>query len=167
MVACATAGQRAEAASGQVSVSPDPPCITHPLGAMETSLTLYLVLAKADRDVVVATANVPLRYAGVRAYVGLREQPGDAVHRYNASFSGGVSTATHVLLSLTFTTEGLARYCTKTTDAAHGFVPVLTKRVYADASRDWGVWHFIGDLPLDEPNHIIPVWREITDRDVA
>ena len=156
-----------EAAAGQISVSTDPPCMTLPLGAMAASLTLYLVIAKAGIEVVVTTAKVPLRCAGVHSYVGLRQRPVDAVHRCNASFPGGVSAGTHVLLSLTFTTKGIARYCTETTDAAHGFVPVLAKQVYADTSRDWGVWHFIGDLPLDEPNHIIPVWRDITDRDLA
>ena len=111
--------------------------------------------------------QVPLRYAGQHSYVGLREQPVDAVHRYNLSFPVGVTTESHVLLEVTFTAEGLARYCTEVTDAADGFAPRLAKRVYTDTSRDWGAWHFMGGLPLNEPKEIMHVWRDLTASDMV
>ena len=130
-------------------------------------MPLYIVLARADRAVVEGMQRVPLRYAGQHPYVGLRARPSDAVRRYNLTFPGGVSPEAHVMLELVFTTAGLARYCTEATEEAHGFVPRLTKRVYYDGGRDWGVWHFIGDLPLGEEEYIIPAWREITAGDMA
>ena len=134
---------------------------------MPPPLTVYMVRAEADQDVVVRTAKVPLREAGVHSYVGLRERLVGAVQRYNASFPGRVTAVTHVLLEVAFTTEGIARYCTAITNAAQRFARVRTQKTYADPPRGWGVWHCIGDLPLDEPNNIVPVWRDITDGGVA
>ena len=83
-----------------------------------------------------------------RDYVGLRQQPEDAVERARLNSTTPVGRATHILLRTIFSATGFARYATLSTDKTQNFAPVLYKKIYNDSTCDWQVWRFHGDLPL-------------------
>jgi len=55
------------------------------------------------------------------------------------------------LFEFAFSSAGIARLITQFTNAEHDFLPKLHKVKYEHQGKDWGVRHFVGDLPLTAP----------------
>ena len=87
--------------------------------------------------------------SGSKNYIGLRENPEDAVERASRLYKGIEDIESQlVLLHVRFSDDGLAHSTRKCSGKDHGFAPVLHKRVYPYESYDWKAWHFVEDLPL-------------------
>lgn len=113
------------------------------------ALKLFLAVHEEDVDNMELAKNVPTRYVSPhKDVIGLREQPEQAVDRYRSIFKGDVPKSKLKILEVTFTVLGIAVYSVGNCGAEHRFRPRLSKQVYG-ADVDWGVWHFIGDLPLN------------------
>ena len=112
------------------------------------SLTLHVVVAK--HEVESCVSQQLLRRDAGWMYVGLRKRVEDAVDRAVRT-QESVSKETHVLLSVTFTFLGIAHFATLSTSAETQHQPMLHKVAYR-GPYDWGVWHFLGDLPLKLAN---------------
>lgn len=92
--------------------------------------------------------------------IGLRENVADAVDRTMRE-SGPIDKDTHVVLEITFSPLGLAHYAKMCQGPDYRFRPMLEKVTYRDA-KDWKVWHFHGDLPLqasDEQGNVLITTR--------
>ena len=89
--------------------------------------------------------------------IGLRQDPLEARARYMKVF-GETNLANLVLFRLAFSSAGIARLTTQLTNAEHDFMPKLHKVKYARQDEDWGVWHFVGDLPLNSPGTTTWSW---------
>jgi len=120
--------------------------------ADEVTLTLYLVLHKDDADTAMRVGVVPARHVTPRkpGLIGLRKDPEEARVRYMKLF-GETNLANLVLFEFKFSSAGIARLSTQLTNAEHDFLPKLHKVKYEHQDKDWGVWHFVGDLPLKAP----------------
>ncbi len=115
------------------------------------SLRLYLVLHKDDAETAVRTGFVAARHVTPKwDVIGLRQNPEEARKRYLKVF-GETADASLVLLECFFSAAGIVRFTLELTDAAHDFLPRLHKVQFANQAEDWGVWHFVGDLPLAIP----------------
>ena len=79
-------------------------------------------------------------------HIGLRQTVEVAVSRASF-FEEDVSKDSHVMLRVTFTPLGVALFASTFTDETNNFRPILSKKVVSD-DKDWGVWHFLQDLPL-------------------
>ena len=120
-------------------------------------LTLYKVISMAEEKRPPFPDGLLLLH-GTGAdqwWIGLRQHVDDAVQRAQ-HLERGVSRKTHLVLEITFTSLGIAYYCTQCTGAAYGFAPILEKKIFKDGT-DWGVWHFHGNLPL----HAITQYGEV------
>ena len=113
-------------------------------------LHLFLAVHAKDFEACCNMGEVPRRYVGNRPYVGLREIAEDALQRAIIGSHEPVNKHTHMLLRVHFTPHGLAHYCTCITSAEHWFSPLLTKKLFPGDPTDWRVWHFHGDLPLQQ-----------------
>jgi len=120
--------------------------------ADEVTLTLYLVLHQDDADTAVRLGFVPSRHVTPwkPGLIGLRQDPLEARARYMKVF-GETNLANLALFRLVFSSAGIARLSTQLTNAEHDFLPKLHKVKYERQNEDWGVWHFVGDLPLNSP----------------
>ena len=83
-------------------------------------------------------------------YIGLRVTPDAAMERYRLTFGDKVPTTELVMLCVNFTEKGFAQFASDICDASHFFCPRLSKKTFNDSTTDWGVWHFVGDLPLTQ-----------------
>ena len=83
-------------------------------------------------------------------YIGLRVTPEAAMERYRLTFGDKVPTTELVMLCVNFTEKGFAHFASDICDASHFFCPRLSKKTFNDSTTDWGVWHFVGDLPLTQ-----------------
>ena len=53
-------------------------------------------------------------------------------------------------MALTLSAEAIARFTAASAGPKNSFASMLTKKTYKDgAEKDWGVWHYHGDFPLD------------------
>jgi len=120
--------------------------------ADKVTLTLYLVLHKDDAEMAVRLGVVSPRHVspGKPGLIGLRQDPEEARVRYMKIF-GEKNQANLVLFMFAFSSAGIARMTTQLTNAEHDFLPKLHKVKYEHQTKDWGVWHFVGDLPLTAP----------------
>ena len=126
----------------------------------EPRLTLYLVVHTDDVALCRASGSVPSRFVSPKKkIIGLRERAEDAIERYRLNF-GEIEKEKLVLLQDIFTPLGLAYFTTQTCGPANRFCSQLSKKTYG-TDVDWGVWHFVGDLPLDQPHFLVASWSEI------
>ena len=137
------------------------------------SLVVYKMVSKEDYDVIkdegVLKLN-PQSYADGWK-IGLREDKDEALARevkvYEKEKRGPVNKETHVICEITFTALGFASYGMKATGHDYAFQPMLAKQKYPDyEDKDYKVWYFHGDLPLDAKDTagnvlVQTVWHEI------
>ena len=110
---------------------------------------LWLVVHQDDFAGFQRSGSVQVRMVTPKKdYIGLRESPEEAFKRYQLIFGDKVPTAELVMVCVEFTETGFAHYASDICDASHFFCPRLSKKIFDDSTTDWGVWHFIGDLPL-------------------
>ena len=115
--------------------------------AVKPELILYLAVHRDDVDCIKRTSEVPLRYTSPRqSTIVLREKMEDAIERYCFTF-GPTPKASLVVLQVVFTPLGIAHFTTDNCGAEHDFQCRLSKKIWTDGV-DYGVWHFIGPLPL-------------------
>ena len=121
------------------------------------ALVVYVTVPKELKKIVDEAKSCPAWYVSGpgRDYVGLRERKDEAVERSQKIFNKSVTKETHIFLKMTFSVAGFVKYATLYTDHKHNFAPQLYKMVYhtrsEQAAHDWKVWHWNGDLPLDDP----------------
>ena len=129
------------------------------------ALVVYVTVPKELKKIVDDAKSCPAWYVSGpgRDYVGLRERKDEAVERSQRIFNKPVTKETHIFLKITFSEAGFAKYATLSMPT-HNFAPQLSKMVYytrsEQAAYDWKVWHWNGDLPLDDPL-IESEWVEI------
>ena len=112
-------------------------------------LSLYLAVHKDDLDCIKAHDHVPLRFTSPgKSTIELCEKMEDAVKRYCWAF-GPIPKEQLVLLQVVFTPLGIAHYTTENCGLPHNFQCRLSKKIWNDGV-DYGVWYFIGDLPLQK-----------------
>ena len=75
--------------------------------------------------------------------MGLPKNKADATLFYTH-----LSKDEHCVLEIRFSPPGLAYYTTTLLGSEFDFKPTLYKVQYKDKNTDWGVWHFLGDMPL-------------------
>ena len=126
--------------------------------AAPEAFNLWLVMDREQKAHCEARGLVPLDIVGQgRSYIGLRQNFADAKERVRISTSPTIDPTedTHIALLVQFTEKGLARFATEPSGANDAFAPILSKIIYKnDTTRDWFVWHYIGDIPFrfDDPN---------------
>ena len=76
--------------------------------------------------------------------IALREKLSDALDR---GIYTGATKQTHVVLDIQFSPLGVAHYTTLCQGPSYSYQPTLQKMTYR-GDKDWKVWHFHGDLPL-------------------
>ena len=112
---------------------------------------LYLVVHQDDVPACERSGCVQVRLVTPgKDYIGLRVTPEAAMERYRKTFGDKVPTPELLMLCLNFTEKGFAHFASDICDQAHFFCPRLSKKTFNDSSTDWGVWHFVGDLPLSQ-----------------
>ena len=114
----------------------------------EEGLTLYKAVLQADVPEFERIGFLPLKRTGPDAgHIGLRESPQEALERTRL-FHDRVCRDTHCLLRVRFTPLGVAHYAVRCQGQEYKFCPTLFKKTYK-GDTDWGVWHFLEDLPLN------------------
>ena len=128
-------------------------------------LWLYRVVPKSDFHPVSMDGHLRLKRVGPDAWhIGLRENISDAIERAKL-FMNFVDKSTHCVLAIRFTSLGLAHFCRVSAGQEYRYKSLLCKKEnWGD--RDFGVWHFYGDLPLHAiDSHANPLiqseWYEI------
>jgi len=142
-----------------------------PLGGFDASaadpgtLTLYLVLHHDDAVTSQQVGFVSYRHVTPwkTGVIGLRQDPQEARQRYFQVFNEKNQQANLVLFKLVFSSAGIARLTTEKTNAEHDFLPKLHKVKYARQDKDWGVWHFVGDLSLTSPETMTWSWSRMEE----
>ena len=125
--------------------------------ALGPELILYLAVHKDDVDCIKARGQVPLRYTSPKkSTIGLREKMEDVVERYSFAF-GPTPTEQLAVLRVVFTPLGIAHYTTDNCGPLHDFQCRLSKKIWRDGV-DYGVWHFIGALPLRKDSMMSMQW---------
>ena len=123
------------------------------------ALILYVAVHKEDVDAINRTRLLPRRYVGNRIYVGFREEAAEAVKRASLISGTTASKETHALLKVLISGEALFRLTVTSATEDHWFASMLHKRTYR-GDRDWKVWHYCGDFPLNQPG-VETEWEEI------
>jgi len=139
--------------------------------ADEGTLTLYLVLHRDDAVTCQRVGFVSHRHVSPwkPGVIGLRQDPQEARARYFQVFREKNQQAENnqqahlVLFKLVFSSAGIARLTTEMTNEEHDFLPKLHKVKYARQDKDWGVWHFVGDLPLNSPETMTWSWSRMEE----
>ena len=80
--------------------------------------------------------------------IGPRQDPREARARYFQVFRENHQQPNLVLFTLVF---------------SQIFLPKLHKVKYANQDKDWGVWHFVGDLPLNSPEIMTASWSRMEE----
>ena len=102
---------------------------------------------KDDFDCSKRHGQVPLRYTSPKkSTIELCEKMEDALERYSLTF-GPTPRASLAVLRVVFTPLGIDSCTTDNCGAEHDFQCRLSKKIWTDGV-DYGVWHFIGPLPL-------------------
>ena len=115
---------------------------------MEEGLILYKAVLQADVPEFKRNGILPLKRTGPDAgRIGLRESPEAALERASL-YHDRVGKDTHCLLQVRFTPLGVGHFAVLCQGQEHAFCPTLFKKTYRD-DTDWGVWHFLEDLPLN------------------
>ena len=123
---------------------------------------LYLVVHQDDFAGFQRTGSVQVRMVTPKHdYIGLRESLEEAMKRYRLTFGDKVPTSELVVVRVAFTETGFAHFASDICDASHFFCPRLSKKVFNDSSTDWGVWHFVGDLPLSQTEMLQVTWHRV------
>ena len=79
----------------------------------------------------------------------MRVTPEEGMQRYRQTFGDKVPTFELIILCLKFTEKGFPHFANDICDQAQFFCPRLSKKIFPSSpGTDWGVWHFVGDLPL-------------------
>ncbi len=113
-------------------------------------LALYVILHKDDAQQMVDTQRLSTRHVSPSwPEIGLRQQPSEAMVRFEKIF-GKHDPSNLVLVEVLFAAEGIAKWATELTNQTHQFMPRLYKKSFRNQEEDWGVWQFIGDLPLED-----------------
>ena len=113
-------------------------------------LSTFVAVRNENVGDCIASNKLPLGYPnGSKNYTGLRETPLAALERAKIFDDGPVTKHTYVLLNICFTPAGIAYYTLENAGQAHNFASVLSKMTYYKGEPiDWGVWHFLTDVPL-------------------
>ena len=128
------------------------------MALQEPELVLYLAVHKDDVACINQCGEVPLRLASPkRSTIGLREKMEDAVGRYCLAF-GPTPKEELAVLRVVFTSLGIAHYTTDNCGPTHDFQCRLSKKIWND-DVDYGVWHFIGALPLVKDSMMSVQWQ--------
>ena len=116
----------------------------------EPGLDLYVAVFEDDRGIVDSTGVLKARQvSGSKNYIGLRENPEDALERAKQVYKGVEDVESQlVVLRVTFSNAGLGHFTKKCAGQDHEFVSVLHKYVYLHDPHDWKVLHFEDDFPL-------------------
>ena len=137
------------------------------------NLVLYKMVLKEDYDVIIEQGFLKLNQQSNADWwkIGLREEKDEAVARevkvYKKEGRGPVNKDTHLICEITFTALGFAYYGMQATGHDYLFQPMLAKQKYpAHEEKDYKVWYFHGDLPLDAKDTagnvlVQTVWNEI------
>ena len=104
-----------------------------------------------------ATRLPTTRYTSPKkSTIGLREKMEDAVERYSLAF-GPTPKEQLAVLRVVFTPLGIAHFTTQNCGAEHDWQCRLSKRFWRDIV-DYGIWHFIGALPLRKDSMMLMRW---------
>ena len=113
-------------------------------------LALYVILHKDDAQQMVQVKQLSTRHVSPSwPEIGLRQQPSQAMERFEKIF-GKHDPSYLVLVEVLFSAEGIAKWATELTNQTYQFMPRLHKKSFRNQEEDWGVWHFVGDLPLED-----------------
>ena len=127
------------------------------------SLALYVVLHKDDAEQMVRVQHLSSRHVSPSwPEIGLRQDPDQALERFEKIF-GTVDHSVLVLVEVLFSAHGIAKWATELTNQTHQFMPRLYKKTFRKQEEDWGVWHFVGDLPLQDTTLVKVVFRPVID----
>ena len=125
---------------------------------------LYLVVHQDDFAGFERTGCVQVRMVTPKNdYIGLRESLEEAMKRYRLTFGDKVPTSELVMVCVNFTETGFAHFASDICDASHFFCPRLSKKTFNDSTTDWGVWHFVGDLPLTRTEMLLCTLHTINE----
>ena len=110
-------------------------------------LALYVILHKDDAQQLVDVQRLSARHVSPSLpEIGLRQKPSEAMERFEKIF-GKHAPSRLVLVEVLFSAHGIAKWVTELTNQTHQFMPRLYKKTFWKQEEDWGVWHFVGDLP--------------------
>ena len=125
---------------------------------------LYLVVHQDDFAGFERSGSVQVRMVTPKKnYIGLRESFEEAMKRYRLTFGDKVPTSELVMLCVNFTETGFAHFASDICDASDFFCPRLPKKTFNDSTTDWGVWHFVGDLPLTRTEMLLCTLHTINE----
>ena len=125
---------------------------------------LYLVVHQDDFAGFERSGSVQVRMVTPKNdYIGLRESFEEAMKRYRLTFGDKVPTSELIMLCVNFTETGFAHFASDICDASHFFCPRLSKKTFNDSTTDWGVWHFVGDLPLTRTEMLLCTLHTINE----
>ena len=131
---------------------------SHRLGIlhhMDPFLTLYLSVHRGDVEGINFMKRVPFRYTGTDwkcGYIGLRGTQEAAMERVTGKF--GMEESQFVVLKVEFSKAGFCKYGKAIGGEDRRHAQVLSRQVYYKGeNKDWGVWHFNAELPLQEETH--------------
>ena len=125
------------------------------------ALTLYLVLHKDDAELAFRVEQISTRHVSPSwPEIGLRQEPEQALERYKMIF-GTVDHSSLVLCEILFSAAGIAKWATELSDKTYDFQPRLYKKAWRSQEKDWGVWHFVGDLPLKDKDLVTRIARPV------
>ena len=123
---------------------------------------MYVVVHQRDMPSIETSGLLESRLVTPgKNYIGLRLNATAALERYRLHFGNGVPTEQLVALGVNFTERGFVNFATEICDGTHHFCPRLHKKIFNDANIDWGVWHFAGDLPLNQPDMLVLSYHEL------
>ncbi len=129
-------------------------------------LALYVVLHKDDAQQMVQVQRLSTRHVSPSwPEIGLRQDPDQALERFKKIF-GTVDHSFLVLVEVLFSAAGIAKWATELTDQTHEFMSRIYKKTFRKQEKDWGVGHFVGDLPLQDTTLVKVVSRPVSDADI-
>ena len=126
-------------------------------------LALYVILHQDDAEQMVRVQRLSCRHVSPSwPEIGLRQNPDQAVLRFEKIF-GKVDHSVLVLVEVVFSAHGIAKWVTELQNQTHEFMPRLYKKSFRNQEEDWGVWHFVGDLPLQDTTLVSVGLRKLSD----
>ncbi len=125
------------------------------------ALLLYLVLHKDHAELAFRVEQISTRNGSPSwPHFGLRPVPEQALDR-NKKMFGTVDHFSLALCEIRFSAAGIAKWVTELSDKTYDFQPRLYKKAWRNQDKDWGVWHFLGDLPLKDKDLVTCVVRPV------
>ena len=127
-------------------------------------LVLYMVVHRDDLESVNACgAFCPCLVSKDKAHVALRVKVDQAQESFkmickNAAPDNGI------MIRVAFSASAILRYTTTCVPTSH-HAQMLSKRVWwnDNSGEDYGVWHFLGDLPIREDGMVRCTWDGVRD----